>query len=129
MMAGRQKAKSKSKPKRKKARVTKAATRRKTKSVRKSKAVRTRAAKKAPVRRPPNKLESTARTQTRPTNVELDQRIAMIRQNINDLVEQAAAFSGAGDESRTADRISQQEQELARLIKLRDDPSRTSDKP
>jgi len=128
-MAGRQKAKSKTKPKRKKARVTRAATRRKTKSVRKSKAVRTRGAKKAPVRRPANRLESTARIQTSPTDVELDQRIAMIRQNINDLVEQAAAFSGAGDESRTADRISQQEQELARLIKLRDDPSRKSDKP
>jgi hypothetical protein len=60
---------------------------------------------------------------------QLDQRIAMIRQNINDLVEQAAAFSGAGDESRTADRIAQQEHELARLTKLRDNPSRKSDKP
>jgi hypothetical protein len=60
---------------------------------------------------------------TGPTIAELDQRIAMIRQNINDLVEQAAAYSGAGDESRTADRIAQQEQELARLTKLRDDLS------
>ena len=55
-----------------------------------------------------------------PTIAELDRRIAMIRQNINDLVEQAAARSGAGDESRTADRIAQQEQELARLIAQRD---------
>ncbi len=55
-----------------------------------------------------------------PTDSELEQRIAIIRQNIVNLVEQAAAYSGAGDEARTADRIAQQEQELAKLIKLRD---------
>jgi hypothetical protein len=55
-----------------------------------------------------------------PTVSELEERIAMIRQNIVDLVEQAAAYSGAGDEARTADRIAQQEQELAKLIALRD---------
>jgi hypothetical protein len=55
-----------------------------------------------------------------PTIAELDQRIRAIRQNINDLVEQAAAYSGAGDESRAADRIAQQEQELRRLIAQRD---------
>ena len=57
---------------------------------------------------------------TGPTLAELDQRIALSRQNINDLVEQAAAYSGAGDESRTADRLAQQKQELARLIAQRD---------
>jgi len=57
---------------------------------------------------------------TGPTLAELDQRIALSRQNINDLVEQAAAYSGAGDESRTADRLAQREQELARLIAQRD---------
>jgi hypothetical protein len=55
-----------------------------------------------------------------PTIRELEERIAVIRQNIAELVEQAAAFSGAGDEARTADRIAEQEQELARLIALRD---------
>ena len=54
------------------------------------------------------------------TRAELDARIAAIRQNISDLVEQAAAYSGAGDESRAADRIAQQEQELRRLTALRD---------
>ncbi len=54
------------------------------------------------------------------TITELDERIAMIRQNINELIEQAAAYSGAEDESRAADRIAQQEQELSRLIELRD---------
>jgi hypothetical protein len=57
---------------------------------------------------------------TDPTISELDERIAMIRQNINELIEQAAAYSGAEDENRTADRIAQQEQELSRLIELRD---------
>jgi hypothetical protein len=55
-----------------------------------------------------------------PTTSELDERIAVIRRNIVDLIEQAAAYSGAGDEARTADRIAQQEQELAKLIALRD---------
>ena len=54
------------------------------------------------------------------TIAELDERIAVIRQNINDLVEQAAAYSGAEDENRAADRIEEQERELARLIELRD---------
>jgi len=57
---------------------------------------------------------------TGPTIIEFDERIAMIRENINELVEQAAAYSGAEDENRTADRIAEQEQELAKLIKLRD---------
>jgi hypothetical protein len=55
-----------------------------------------------------------------PTIGEIEERIAVIRQNIAELVEQAAAFSGAGDEVRMADRIAEQEQELARLIALRD---------
>jgi type II secretory pathway component PulM len=57
---------------------------------------------------------------TGPTITELDERIAVIRQNIQELIEQAAAYSGAADEARTADRIAEQEQELARLVKLRD---------
>jgi len=56
---------------------------------------------------------------TGPTIIELDERIAMIRENINELVEQGAAYSGAEDENRTADRIAEQEQELAKLIELR----------
>jgi hypothetical protein len=55
-----------------------------------------------------------------PTISELEKRIAVVRQNIAGLVEQAAAFSGARDEARAADRIAEQEQELARLIALRD---------
>jgi len=55
-----------------------------------------------------------------PTIAELEERIALIRRNIDDLIEQAAAYSGGADEARTADRIAQEEQELAKLIALRD---------
>jgi hypothetical protein len=55
-----------------------------------------------------------------PSIAELERDIALVRENINELIEQAAAYSGAGDENRNADRIAQQEQELARLVKLRD---------
>lgn len=41
--------------------------------------------------------------------IELDKRIAVIRDNIRELVEQAAAFSGAANEDLTAARIAQQE--------------------
>jgi hypothetical protein len=51
---------------------------------------------------------------------EIEERIALVRQNIVELIEQAAAFSGAGDEARAADRIAEQEQELARLVAIRD---------
>jgi hypothetical protein len=51
---------------------------------------------------------------------ELEDRIAIVRDNIRQLVEQAAASSGAEDEDRNADRIAQQTEELERLIKQRD---------
>jgi len=52
---------------------------------------------------------------------ELENRIAIIRDNIRQLIEQAAANSGAGDEARNADRIAQQNDELERLVKQRDE--------
>jgi len=52
--------------------------------------------------------------------IELDKRIAVIRDNIRELVEQAAAFSGAANEDLTAERIAQQEAQLAELLKERD---------
>jgi hypothetical protein len=48
--------------------------------------------------------------------LELDDRIAGVRENIRMLVEQAAAFSGAADEERTAGRIEDQEKLLAELL-------------
>ena len=47
---------------------------------------------------------------------ELDNRIAILRGNLRELVEQAAAYSGAADESRTADRIADQQAKLDALI-------------
>jgi hypothetical protein len=51
---------------------------------------------------------------------QIEDRIAITRDNIRQLSEQAAAFSGAADEERAADRIAAQEAELQRLLDLRD---------
>jgi len=53
------------------------------------------------------------------THAELDQRIAAVRENLRELTEQAAGFSGAEDETRNADRIAEQEALLASLLKER----------
>ena len=50
---------------------------------------------------------------------EIDQRIATLRQNLRDLVEQAAAYSGAADDDLTAQRIADQEAELDILTRKR----------
>ena len=50
---------------------------------------------------------------------ELEDRIAILRDNIRQLIEQAAAASGGQDEERNADRIAQQT-ELEALVKERD---------
>ena len=52
---------------------------------------------------------------------ELEDRIAIARDNIRQLIEQAAGTSGARDEERNANRIAEQNDELERLIKLRDE--------
>jgi hypothetical protein len=54
------------------------------------------------------------------SSAELDARIATIRENIRELVEQAAGSSGASDESLTADRIADYEAQLAAAIKERE---------
>lgn len=54
------------------------------------------------------------------TPAELDERIAILEDNLRDLVEQAAAYSGGGDEERSADRIAEQQEELDALKKQRD---------
>jgi hypothetical protein len=51
---------------------------------------------------------------------ELDRRIAVLRDNLRQLVEQAAGASGSQNEERIADRIAQQEKELDRLVAERD---------
>jgi len=51
---------------------------------------------------------------------ELNDRIAILRDNIRQLVEQAAGSSGAQDEERTSERIAQQQEQLDRLVEQRD---------
>jgi len=51
---------------------------------------------------------------------ELDDRIAVLRDNIRQLIEQAAAASGGQNEERTADRIAQQTAELDKLVSERE---------
>lgn len=50
----------------------------------------------------------------------LNDRIAILEDNIRQLIEQAAAASGEQNELRIADRINQQNDELDRLIKIRE---------
>jgi hypothetical protein len=54
------------------------------------------------------------------SRAELDDRIAILEDNIRQLVEQAAARSGGQTEERNADRIAQQREELDRLTEARD---------
>jgi uncharacterized small protein (DUF1192 family) len=51
---------------------------------------------------------------------ELNDRIAILRDNVRQLVEQAAASSGAQDDERTSGRMAQQQAELDKLIAARD---------
>ncbi|MFT3730364.1 MAG: hypothetical protein QM780_02910 [Hyphomicrobium sp.] len=51
---------------------------------------------------------------------EIEQRIAILRDNLRQLVEQAAGYSGAEDEERNADRIADQQAKLDALVKERD---------
>jgi hypothetical protein len=57
-----------------------------------------------------------------PANIaDLDARIAALRENLRELVEQAAAYSGAGDEQLTSQRIADQEAELELLTRRREE--------
>ena len=56
---------------------------------------------------------------------EIDQRIAAIRENLTELTEQAAAYSGGAVEELTAQRIADQEAQLDLLTKQRDELTRS----
>lgn len=51
---------------------------------------------------------------------DLEDKIAILRDNIRQLTEQAAALSGGADEERAADRIAEQSAQLEELTKQRD---------
>jgi hypothetical protein len=58
-----------------------------------------------------------------PAIAEIDQRIAIVRDNLRGLVEQAASSSGASDEELLSQRIAEQEAKLALLTKQREELS------
>ena len=51
---------------------------------------------------------------------EIEKRIQIVEDNLRELVEQAAAYSGAADEERNADRIADQQAKLDALLKERE---------
>jgi len=55
---------------------------------------------------------------------ELADRIAIVRDNIRQITEQAAALSGAADEERNAERLWVQNEELEELLKEQERRSR-----
>ncbi len=57
---------------------------------------------------------------------EINRRIAILRDNLRNLVEQAAAYSGAADDARISERIADMEAKLAELLKQRDAVSMVS---
>ena len=51
---------------------------------------------------------------------DIERRIQIIEDNLRELIEQAAAYSGAADEERNADRIADQQAKLDALLKERE---------
>ena len=50
---------------------------------------------------------------------EIDARISIVRENLRDLIEQAAAYSGAADDELLSQRITEQEAQLREEPALR----------
>jgi len=55
------------------------------------------------------------------TLTEIEGRMAGIRENIRELIEQAAAYSGAADDELVSQRIAEQEAQLEILARQRDE--------
>jgi len=70
----------------------------------------------------PRKIKAAVPTGVLET-AELDNRIAILRDNLRELVEQAASYSGASDEERMSERIAEQEAKLELLMKQREELS------
>jgi hypothetical protein len=51
---------------------------------------------------------------------DVEKRIQIVEDNLRQLVEQAAAYSGAADEERNADRIADQQAKLDALLEERE---------
>jgi hypothetical protein len=50
---------------------------------------------------------------------DIDKSIQIVEDNLRELIEQAAAYSGAADEERNAERIAEQQAKLDALLKER----------
>ena len=86
--------------------------------------------KPAPARKKPSAPRKAAAPPAAPARpaalVEIDNRIAIVRNNLRALVEQAASYSGASNEELVSQRIADQETKLAALLKQRDELSQKS---
>ena len=51
---------------------------------------------------------------------DIEKRIQIVEDNLRELIEQAAAYSGAADEERNADRNAEQQAKLDALLKERE---------
>jgi hypothetical protein len=51
---------------------------------------------------------------------DIENRIQIVEDNLRELIEQAATYSGAADEERNADRIAEQQTKLDALLKERE---------
>ena len=51
---------------------------------------------------------------------DIERRIQIVEDNLRELIEQAAAYSGAADEERNADRIADQQAKLDALLQERE---------
>ena len=81
------------------------------------------AKKKAPKSRKPRaaaRKKVVRKAQVSPAVVDIDNRIAILRNNLRDVTEQAAGYSGAATEELMSNRITDQEAKLAALIKQRE---------
>jgi hypothetical protein len=98
----------------------KAAKKRKRGPVRKTSKKAAKARRAKPTRKPARKKVAKPAA-IPPAVAELDERIALLRNNLRDLTAQATAYSGASQEELAADRIAEQEAKLQILIKQRDE--------
>jgi hypothetical protein len=69
---------------------------------------------------PRKKRRTVVRAAVSPAVAELDQRIAIVRNNLRDLTEMAAASSGASNEELASGRIAEQEEQLRTLTEQRE---------
>jgi hypothetical protein len=92
----------------------------------KKKATKAARKKRAPVKKPapsPRAKPAAPPPVMNSALAEIDTRIAIVRNNLRALVEQAASYSGASNEELVAQRIADQEAKLALLMKQREELS------